>query len=163
MKSKAQGNAFSTILLATVVAAILDLTAACVTSYLKSGLSPFKVLQYIASAVYGTASFNRGWGSAMVGLIMHFSISFSVALIYFLLYPTIGTLQKKPILSGAILGLGVWLFLNLVVLPNSKVHQPPFETPSVLLGIVLHMLLVGLPIALITKKYFKKKELFFRP
>lgn len=163
MKTKTRGNAFSAILLSAIVAAVLDLTAACVTSYLKSGLSPFKVLQYIASAVYGTASFSGGWGSAMVGLLMHFSIAFSVALIYFFLYPTIGLLQKRPILSGAILGLAVWLFLNLIALPLSKIHQPPFATSAVLLGIVLHILLVGLPIALIIKKHFDNRELLFRP
>jgi len=66
-------------------------------------------------------------------------------------------LQKYKIASGLIFGLGVWLVMNLMVLPNSNIPKAPFDTRLAAIGIIWHMILVGLPIALITAKHYAKR------
>jgi hypothetical protein len=53
----------------------------------------------------------------------------------------------------------VFFFMNMVVLPLSALHRPPLQWtslspwPALVTGIVGHPFLVGLPIALATRKF----------
>jgi len=80
-----------------------------------------------------------------------------VAIIYFMAYPKIGLLRKSKIVMGLIYGLGIWLVMNMLILPFSNIPKGPFDAGLAVVGIVWHMVLVGLPIALITANYFLKR------
>ena len=76
----------------------------------------------------------------------------------FIFYPNIKLLRDNKILMGLIYGLGIWLVMNLLILPVSNIPKNPFDINLAIVGIIWHMVLVGLPIALITAKHsFKKK------
>ncbi len=47
------------ILVAGLIAGTLDITGACVVAWLRAGVTPVRVLQSVASGVYGSASFSR--------------------------------------------------------------------------------------------------------
>ena len=81
-----------------------------------------------------------------------------VAIIYFMAYPKIGLLSKNESLMGLIYGLGIWLVMNLLILPSSNIPKGPFDVGLAITGIIWHMILVGLPIAIITGKYFSEKK-----
>lgn len=153
-------NAICTILVAGIIAGILDSTAASVVFYLKLGLSPAQVMQYIASALYGAGAFSGGAAMVIIGTLLHFMISFTIAGVYFYLFPVIKLLKERPVISGLLLGVVIWLFMNLVIIPVSKIKPAPFELNAVIISIAWHMVLVGLPISLITKRHFESRSRF---
>lgn len=59
---------YGVILRAGLVAGALDITAACVSSWLRAGVGPVRVLQSVASGVLGADSYNGGLGSAALGV-----------------------------------------------------------------------------------------------
>jgi len=153
-------NAIPTILIAGIIAGVLDSAAASVVFYFNLGLSPAQVMQYIASALYGADAFSGGTVMVIIGILLHFVISFVIAAIYFYLYPVISQLRKWPVISGLLQGLAVWLFMNLAIIPLSKIQSAPFQLSAVIISVVWHMILVGLPISLITKGYFDRTSRF---
>jgi uncharacterized membrane protein YagU involved in acid resistance len=146
----------NTILWSGLISGLLDATAGVVVYFLFKGMDPIQVLQYIASGVFGTAAFSGGLLMAVAGLILHFVIAFAFAAGFFFVYPNIPVLSKNIWITGLLYGLFIWLFMNLLVLPNSNTPQSPRDFVSVL-EIIWHMALVGLPMALITARYYNTK------
>ncbi|HBU76569.1 MAG TPA: DUF1440 domain-containing protein [Muricauda sp.] len=147
-----------TIFWSGLVAGILDAIAGVIVYYIFFGLNPLQVLQFIAAGVYGPGAINGGVGMILAGTFYHFLIAYVVAIIYFIAYPKIKLLRTNIVLMGLIYGLGIWLIMNLFVLPNSNIPKGPFDAGLAIVGIVWHMVLVGLPIAWITSKHFITKR-----
>jgi hypothetical protein len=140
-----------------LVAGVLDAAAGVVVYFIYFGMNPLQVLQFIASGVYGPSVIGGSFSMVIAGLLLHFLIAYVVAVIYFAVYPKIKILQTSKVLMGLLYGLGIWLVMNLLVLPNSNIPKGPFDMSLAIVGIVWHMVLVGLPIALITAKHFESK------
>lgn len=148
------GNTLQTIGLAGLVGGLLDATAGVIFYFLFLGMNPIQVLQYIAAGAQGPASFDGGLPAAGLGLVLHFSIAYVVATIYVLAYPLIPVLRNYKVLAGLAFGVGIWLVMNLLVLPNSNLPQGPGNPVLKAIEIIWHAVLVGLPIALITDRYY---------
>jgi hypothetical protein len=144
---------FIIIVWTTFLAGTLDINAAFINSYLRSEVTPDIVLQYIASGVLSQGAFSGGLGTAFLGLLIHYLITFTWTFIFFKLYPLLGIKSKYQIFTGLIYGILIWLVMNLVVLPNSGVRQLPFQVPQAILGISFIMFLIGLPISLMFHKF----------
>lgn len=144
-----------TLTTSTLSSGLLDASAGALVYFIFKGLNPIEVLQYIASGIYGEAAFSGGLLTASVGLVLHFVVAFAFAAGFFIVYPSIKLLSKNIWITGLLYGLFSWLVMNLLVLPNSGVAKVPFNFISVL-EIIWHMGLVGLPIAVLTKKHFGK-------
>ncbi len=155
-RTATESTAAATIAKSAIVAGLLDATAGVIVYFIFKGLNPIQVLQFIASGVYGTSAFQGGLAMAGAGLVFHFVIAFAFAGAFFFVYPLIGLLRKSPIITGLLYGLFMWAFMNLLVLPNSAIGAAPFTVVSVI-EIVWHMALVGLPMALITDRYYASK------
>jgi hypothetical protein len=149
-------NGFKTIFWSGLACGILDGIAAVVFFYAWLKLTPGQVMQFIASGIYGPAAFSGGASMVWTGIAIHFFVAFVAAAIYFYVYPKLSLLHTNPMLSGLLFGLGIWLVMNLLVIPGSNIHQGPFDPAAALISIAWHMLLVGLPIALITKKHYSR-------
>jgi hypothetical protein len=147
-------SAIRTILTAGITAGILDSAAASVVFYFKLGLNPAQVMRYIASAFYGPEAFTGGTWMVIVGALLHFFIAIIIAAVYFYLYPAISQLRERPVISGLLFGVAIWLLMNLVVIPFSKIQPAPFEMSAVVISVSWHAILVGLPVSLITNRYF---------
>jgi uncharacterized membrane protein YagU involved in acid resistance len=152
-----QQSALRTILWSGLVAGVLDALAGVVVYYIWFGFNPLQVLQFIASGIYGPSAINGGVFTIIAGLFFHFVIAYTVAIIYFYAYPKISILGKNSIVSGLVYGLGIWLMMNLIILPQTNIPKSAFDAGLAVAGIIWHMLLVGLPIAIITKKYYTRK------
>lgn len=146
-----------TILWSGLVAGILDGLAAIGVYYIWFKLSPGQVMQFIASGVYGPSSFTGGMSMIVAGIFFHFLIAYIFAVFYFFIFPKISLLRTHPVISGLIFGFGTWLVMNLLVIPMSRIQPSPFDAGLTAVSIVWHMTLVGLPVALITKKYFSNQ------
>jgi hypothetical protein len=132
---------------------ILDILAAFAVRYAFTRGAPTRVLQGIASGLLGPAAFSGGAATALLGLALHFVIAFGAAAVYFAVSRRWRFLVRHPIISGLAYGVIVHWVMNTVVLPLSRLPMGP-RTPPVsftLTMIVVHMLFVGLPIALAVK------------
>jgi hypothetical protein len=71
--SSSRSSAGRTILWGGLIAGILDITGACVVSWIRRGVPPVRVFQSVASGVYGAASSTLGAKTAILGLVFTFS------------------------------------------------------------------------------------------
>lgn len=92
-----------------------------------------------------------GYATAALGLVLHFFIAFCVVLAYLLASRRLPALARSPFLYGPLYGLLVFLVMQQVVLPLSQVAGKGLAgmpTASLVNGIVIHLVGVGLPAAL---------------
>lgn len=147
------------ILMATLVAGTLDIIAAITMNGVVSGtFKPIRILQSIASGAIGRSAFDGGLIIAFVGLVFHYCFALMFATVYFLLYPYLPFLQRLPILWGMLYGVVAWAIMNGLVIPLSTINPPPFDFSKAILNIVILMFMIGLPIALLARKYYSKKD-----
>jgi uncharacterized membrane protein YagU involved in acid resistance len=149
-------GAFGVVLRAGLIAGALDLTAAIVTFGLR-GVRPIRIPQSIASGLLGASAYEGGFSTAALGVLLHFIIAFGAALVYYLASRRLRFLVRWAVVCGLLYGIAVYLFMNLVVLPLSAFPGKISFQPSVqlLTGVVTLMLCVGLPIALVVRRYSK--------
>ena len=140
------------ILAGGAIAGALDLTAA----FLTFGRN---VPKGIAMGLLGSRAFHGGAGMWVLGVILHFTIAFGAAAVYCLVARRLTFLRENFIVCGLFYGIAVWLVMNLVVLPLSAfpVKTNTFTRAGLTQGIVTHMLIIGLPIA-ISARLFSKPD-----
>ena len=128
----------------------LDITYAITFSYFRSGTPPQRLLQSVAAGWFGRdAAFAGGWATAAAGLAFHFFIAFTITAIFFFAASRLPWLVRQPIVTGPLYGIGVYCVMNWVVIPLSRIGPRPFPPMSVFIsGLLVHMFLIGLPIAL---------------
>jgi uncharacterized membrane protein YagU involved in acid resistance len=153
-----QSKAAPAIVRAGLLAGALDITAACTYWYFKAGAPPERILKGIAGGVLTRAvALKGGWDVALLGLFLHFTIAFGAAVVYYLASRVIGILTTKPWIAGPLYGICVYLFMNTVVLPLSRIETykigNSFTMAALYWGVPVHMLCIGLPIAVMIAKY----------
>lgn len=139
-----------TIAFATLVAGTLDITAAMLTTALR-GKSVNGMLQFVASGPFGEWPQTSGWIGAAIGLAVHFTIMAVMAAAFVTATPLLLRVREWRLLYGAAYGALLYLIMYWIVIP---LRWPPTPgaaiTPmSVLMPLAIHILLVGIPIALI--------------
>jgi uncharacterized membrane protein YagU involved in acid resistance len=140
---------FSYVLLGGLVAGAFDITYACTYWFLKRGVAPRRVLQSVASGLIGPdASFNGGWRTALLGLVLHFSIATTMAVTYYLFARRWSDLWQKPWTFGPVYGILLYGVMNYIVVPLSRALPGSPNTVWVVLSIAVHVFLIGTPIAL---------------
>ena len=145
-----QSRALRAILLGGLVAGTLDISYACIHSYIRRHTSPVVILQSVASGVLGADAFKGGNKAALLGLVLHFLIATFAAAVYYFASRPLRFLVNHPFICGPVYGICVYLVMNRVVLPLSAISFKPAYPWSVLIGgLLIHMLGIGLPIALI--------------
>jgi hypothetical protein len=122
-------------------------------SSLLAGYPLITVYQYLASGALGEAAFAGGIATAVLGLFFHFIVSFIVAAVFILSADRIPLLRRYPIASGLLYGFGVFLVMNLLVLPLSAAPPlPPPTAPQIIIMILDHILVIGLPLGILVRR-----------
>ncbi|HET6168814.1 MAG TPA: hypothetical protein VFE01_01485 [Terracidiphilus sp.] len=130
-----------------LVAGTLDLIQASI-------LFGLKVPLVIAGGLLGRAAFHGGAGTYILGVLLHFFIAFSVTAIYYAASRRLTFLTEHWLVCGLFYGMAVELVMNLVVLPLSALHaRGPYQLHDLILGLVVHMIVIGLPIAFIVRRF----------
>lgn len=139
-----------------LIAGTLDIMDAIVF-YGQRGVKPIRILQSISAGILGSAAYRGGWPTALLGLALHFVIALGAAATYYLASRVFRVLRERPVICGLIYGVLVYLFMNYVVLPLSAVpkNPQPRSWPVLINGVGAIMFLVGLPIALTTRRLGK--------
>ena len=91
-------------------------------------------------------------GTAILGVVLHFVIALTAAALYVVSSRRITMLLYRPIFSGVLYGAAVHAFMQFVVLPLSRFATMPFNARAFVTGLAIHILFVGLPIALIAER-----------
>lgn len=143
-------NLLRPILLGGLVAGFLDGADALVFTKLALGLSPGRLLQYIASGLLGPPAFRGGWHTVALGVCIHFSIAIVAASVFCIASTRIGVLTETPLLSGTAFGLVVYAVMHYVVLPLSALPKRTIPVTRLEVANLLfsHIFFVGMPIAL---------------
>jgi len=153
------------ILYAGVVCGVLDITAACIHARVAFGTPPLRLLQGVAGALLGRESYAGGAVTAALGLALHFTMAFTVTVIFYQLSRRFPVLLRCAGPAGLLYGLAVFAVNNFATLPFlSWVRSLYLHTPAYWVGsmswpqAVIHMLCVGLPIALVVRRFGPARE-----
>ena len=153
---------FASALTAGLVAGILDITAACIQAYLKTGTMPSQVLKYVASGAVDPKTFSNDTMLVAVGLLVHFIIAISFTFFFFFLAKQIPSLVKYPLLIGILYGVFVWGTMRFIILPyisrlNPKpiVGQEAIKNAAIAAAIIV--VCVGIPVVLLARRFFRTK------
>ena len=142
-------NAILAISLGGLIAGTLDLTQACILFGLRVPLA-------IAGGLLGEQAFQGGAGIYVLGILLHFFIAFSVTAIYYTVSRRLTFMLEHPLVCGLFFGMAVELVMSYVVLPLSALQaRGPYRLHDVLLGLVVHMIVIGLPVAYSVRQFSK--------
>lgn len=144
---------FQPIVWGGLIAGTLDISAAFLTAWLRAGVGPVRVLHFVASGLLGPASFTGGAKTAILGLALHFLIATVATIIFYFASRKLLFLIERPVPFGLLYGVVVYAFMNYVVIPLSNVPQRPATLTGFIIGILTIMFCVGLPIALIVRRF----------
>ena len=131
---------------AGLIAGTLDITAACIQTYIKVGKGPDAVLKYLASAVFGKDAYTSGAIMIFIGLVFHYIVAMSYTLFFFWLVQKFPTLLKTKILTAIVYSIFMWAFMEFAVLPLTKVPHRPIILTNALIAIGILVVCIGLPI-----------------
>jgi hypothetical protein len=141
---------------ATLLVGTLDISDAFIFYGLR-GVTPSRILQGIASGVLGRAAFGMGHRSAVLGLFFHFFIAFSATTVFLLASRKL-PLGRHPMLYGTLFGAALYLVMNYIVLPLSRIGMRP--TPPLIPlvnGVAALIVCIGIPLAFIARRYIPEQ------
>ena len=147
------------ILAGGLICGVLDIFSAVVIA-IRGGGSPVRMLQGIAGALLGPATFEHGAATAVMGLVMHFCVAFTAAAVFYLVSRRIPAMVDWAWIAGIAFGL-VWLLVMYRgVIPLSQAFRTLYLSnvrrtlPALWpLPFFVHIFCVGLPIALAVRDF----------
>jgi Na+/alanine symporter len=146
-------NALLAIAVGGLTAGTLDLTQACILFGWKTPLA-------IAGGLLGRQAFHGGVGIYVLGVFLHFFIACSAAAVYYMASRKLDFLIEHPLVCGLFFGAAVEEVMNLIVLPLSALQaRGPYDLHDLILGLVVHMTVVGLPISYSVRRFASRAAL----
>jgi len=154
---------FTSALTAGLVAGTLDITAACIQAYLKTGTMPSQVLKYVASGAVDPKTFSNDTMLAAVGLLVHFIIAICFTFFFFFLANQSPSLVKYPLLIGILYGVFVWGTMRFIILPYiSRLNPKPIigqeAIKNAIIAAAIIVVCVGIPVVLFARKYIRSSK-----
>ena len=144
-------STFAALVGGMLVVGSLDITYAMLFWTFR-GVGPIRVLQSVAAGLIGReAAVSGGTKTALLGLALHYFISFCIVLIYWIAAKSMPVLRRHAVICGATYGVLVYIVMNYVVIPLSMTKRGPFNLLWVSCSVVVHAFLIGLPAALFAK------------
>lgn len=138
------------IVLATAVSGVLDILWAMILT-LWFGREIPNMLRFVASGPFPEAT---EWGApgALLGLVVHFALMAAMAAAFVLAARRWPMLVERPWLAGIGYGLVTYVAMNWIVVPLRFDSPLPPKAISIATQLFAHIVLVGIPFALITAR-----------
>jgi hypothetical protein len=139
----------------------LDITENIVFNAFR-GITPWRIFQFIASGLIDGRSFQLGWTSVGLGVLIHYAIALTWTAIFYIAATELNfnVLLRRPILSGLLYGILVYVIMNFIVLPLSAV--PPRLSAATIAArinaVLALMFCIGMPVALLVKRALEAKR-----
>jgi hypothetical protein len=144
-----KNNALFAIAVGGGIAGTLDLLQACL-------LFGWDIPLVIAAGLLGRGAFQGGVGIYVLGVVLHFFIACSAAAVYYAASRRLRFMTEHPLVCGLFFGAAVQEVMNLVVLPLSALHsRGPYKLHDLILGLLVHMVVIGLPISFSVRRFAK--------
>ncbi len=153
-----QRSAFSTIMAAALIGGTLDISSSILIYAYKTERGPSLIFRYISSAVFGESAFSGGTEMIWIGLLLHYLISFIFTIFLFFAYPYVRPKIKDKYLIAVVYGVFIWLVMNLIVLPLSRVPANAITIGKFIEGSITLILMMGIPLAMIFQIYYSLKK-----
>ena len=133
---------------AGLIAGTLDLVETLVVFGAKSPL-------VIAGGLLGPQNASHGGAAIYIlGILLHFLIVLSAAAIYFAASRRLHFLLEHQFICGLFFGIAIDIVMRFIVLPLSAMHaMGPYQYHDLVVGLVVHMVLVGLPISFTVQRF----------
>ncbi|MEA3013751.1 MAG: hypothetical protein QOD42_2296 [Sphingomonadales bacterium] len=147
------------IAIATLVAGTLDILAAVGLTLFYGRRTVAEMLRGVAAGPFPDAP-NWGTAGAAAGLAVHFVLMAAMAAIFMLAASRWRRLWERPFLSGLLYGLVTYVAMNLIVVPLRWPAAFPPSPLSVATQLFCHIILVGIPIALIARRHLRRRSAF---
>ena len=148
------GNTSRAILTATAVAGTLDILSAFVFGGM-AGATPGTILRYVASGPFGDGMNSAGATGAALGLLTHYALMAVMATVFVLAARRLPVLTRHAVIAGLLYGVGLYIVMYWVVTPARFGRYPVVDAWHVGNALFSHCLLVGLPIALIARRFVR--------
>ena len=147
------------IAIATLVAGALDILFAMILT-LADGREIPNMLRYVASGPVPGAT-DMGAAGAALGLLVHFALMTIMVAAYFWFANSERRvhLVDMPIRGGIAYGVLTYAIMNWVVVPLRFDTPLPPKLMSIATQLFAHIVLVGIPIALIAARHLKARSL----
>ena len=139
------------IAVATAVSGTLDILFAMILTVL-FGREIGNMLRYVGSGPFPQAT-EMGASGAILGLTVHFALMATMAAVYVFAAGRIRALIEKPIQWGVLYGLATYAVMNWLVVPMRFGTPLPPSPLAMATQLFAHIILVGIPIALIAARY----------
>jgi hypothetical protein len=155
--AKPRAKALDTILYGGLIAGVLDGLDAVIFYKLAYAVAPALIFQSISSGLFGKQSFEMGASTVALGMFLQLFIAVGAAFFYWLISLGVADLVRRPYIYGPLFGIGLFFFMQHVVLPLSRVHHrtAPMAGAELIDQLFSHAILVGLPIALMAHRSAK--------
>jgi len=126
-------------------------------NYLVSGnKDAAKLFQFIASGAFGKAAYSGGAAMVFMGVMFHYIVAYLFTVFFFLIAGKIKLLSRKKLLSGILYGIFIWLIMNLLILPLTRIPPCMLHFKPVVIGIAILIIAIGIPLSYIANTYYKK-------
>jgi hypothetical protein len=135
-----------------LIVGALDGLFALVFYGLVLGVPKLRIFQSVAAGLLGRASFEGGWPTFLLGVLLHFAVASCIAAVYYAASLKLPVLLRRPVVCGLIYGLLAHLGMNYVVIPLSAATPGRFSLRTFLPAFIAHAFLVGLPVALVARR-----------
>ena len=143
------------VLLAGIIVGTLDITAAMLQFYIKTGKDPLIVLKFVASGVFGPAALKGGATMIAWGFLFHYFIAMSFTVFFFWLCRKIPSLLQHRLATGIVYGIFAWAFMRFVVLPLSLTNTQPFNLNAAIIAASIIVVCIGVPLAFMAAAFRK--------
>ena len=142
-------NALLAIAVGGGIAGTLDLLQACI-------LFGWDIPLVIAGGLLGRDAFHGGAGTYVLGVLLHFFIACTAAAVYYAAGRALRFMTEYPLVCGLLFGAAVEDAMRFIVLPLSALHSSgPYKLKDLILGLLVHMVVVGLPISFSVRRFAK--------
>jgi hypothetical protein len=144
------------IAIATAVSGTLDILFALALTLL-FGREIGNMLRYVGSGPFPAAT-DMGSIGAMLGLLVHFALMAIMATALMLIIRARPILLDTPFRTGLAYGVLTYVVMNWLVVPLRFDAPLPPKLLSVATQLFAHIVLVGVPMALIAARHFKPRR-----
>jgi hypothetical protein len=151
-----QQSLWKPVVVATVISGTLDILFAMGLTLILGREVP-NMLRYVASGPF-PAAVDMGEGGAILGVVVHFALMAVIVAGFVLLASRRSSILHRPLVAGVVFGLVTYVAMNLVVVPLRFGTPLPPKPLSIGTQLFAHVVLVGIPTALIACRYLRVRE-----
>lgn len=144
------------VLLTGLFVGTLDIGAALLQFFLKTGKDPMIVMKFIASGLFGKEAMKGGDEMIVWGFLFHYLLAIGYTIFFFWICSQIPSLLQHRLLTGIGYGIFVWAVMRFAILPLSLTTKQPSTLSSTLIAILILVVCMGIPLAYVVAAVRKR-------